>query len=81
MSSRPQGSIPNFTGAETAAERLRGLDVRKAARTLKPNPVYARRSRRAPGRWSLPRCPEAEADRDELAEAVAEQLCARTARR
>ena len=32
------GRIPNFTGAEAAAERLRGTDAWKAAATLKANP-------------------------------------------
>jgi len=49
MSSRPQGRIPNFTGAEAAVERLRGLGVRKAARTLKPNPVCAQRAAQPAG--------------------------------
>jgi 5-formyltetrahydrofolate cyclo-ligase len=35
------GRIPNFTGAEAAAERLRGLDAWQAARTLKSNPDSA----------------------------------------
>jgi len=35
------GRIPNFTGAEAAAERLRGLPVWQAARTLKSNPDSA----------------------------------------
>jgi 5-formyltetrahydrofolate cyclo-ligase len=35
------GRIPNFTGAETAAERLRALDVWRAAGTLKSNPDSA----------------------------------------
>lgn len=30
--------IPNFTGAEAAAERLRGLDVWRSARAIKANP-------------------------------------------
>lgn len=33
-----RGRIPNFTGAEAAAERLRALDVWRAARTIKANP-------------------------------------------
>lgn len=33
-----QGRIPNFAGAEAAAERLRGLPEWAAARTLKANP-------------------------------------------
>lgn len=33
-----EGRIPNFTGAEEAAERLRELDVWAAARTVKSNP-------------------------------------------
>ena len=33
-----RGRIPNFTGAEAAAERLRGTDVWKGATTLKANP-------------------------------------------
>lgn len=32
------GRIPNFTGAEDAAEQLRGLDVWRSARTVKANP-------------------------------------------
>lgn len=32
------GRIPNFTGAEQAAERLRGLDVWQEASTVKANP-------------------------------------------
>jgi 5-formyltetrahydrofolate cyclo-ligase len=32
------GRIPNFTGAEAAAERLRGMPEWQAARTLKANP-------------------------------------------
>jgi 5-formyltetrahydrofolate cyclo-ligase len=32
------GRIPNFTGAEAAAERLRGTDAWEAARTVKANP-------------------------------------------
>src|SRR5215469_5040073 len=32
------GRIPNFTGAEAAAERLRGLPEWQAARTVKSNP-------------------------------------------
>ena len=35
------GRIPNFTGAERAAERLRGLPAWAAARTLKANPDSA----------------------------------------
>ncbi|HEX6074677.1 MAG TPA: 5-formyltetrahydrofolate cyclo-ligase [Micromonosporaceae bacterium] len=35
------GRIPNFTGAEAAAERLRGTDAWKAARTIKSNPDSA----------------------------------------
>src|SRR2546423_11788521 len=34
----PEGRIPNFVGAEAAAERLRGTDVWRAAATLKANP-------------------------------------------
>lgn len=33
-----RGRIPNFTGAEAAADRLRRLDVWRDARTLKSNP-------------------------------------------
>ncbi len=33
-----EGRIPNFTGAEAAAERLRGLPAWQAAATLKANP-------------------------------------------
>lgn len=33
-----RGRIPNFTGAEAAAERLRGLDPWRAAHALKSNP-------------------------------------------
>jgi len=33
-----EGRIPNFTGAEAAAERLRGLGEWQAARTVKANP-------------------------------------------
>ncbi|MDP9022295.1 MAG: 5-formyltetrahydrofolate cyclo-ligase [Actinomycetota bacterium] len=33
-----EGRIPNFTGAEHAAERLRGLDVWQGASTVKANP-------------------------------------------
>jgi 5-formyltetrahydrofolate cyclo-ligase len=33
-----EGRIPNFTGAEAAAERLRGLAEWQAARTVKANP-------------------------------------------
>jgi 5-formyltetrahydrofolate cyclo-ligase len=36
-----EGRIPNFTGAEAAAERLRALPVWEAARTLKANPDSA----------------------------------------
>ena len=35
------GRIPNFTGAEAAAERLRGLPAWQAAATLKANPDSA----------------------------------------
>ncbi|HET9974463.1 MAG TPA: hypothetical protein VFQ68_39960, partial [Streptosporangiaceae bacterium] len=35
------GRIPNFTGAEAAAERLRGLSAWPAARTVKSNPDSA----------------------------------------
>jgi 5-formyltetrahydrofolate cyclo-ligase len=35
------GRIPNFTGAEAAAERLRGLDAWPAAGTVKSNPDSA----------------------------------------
>ena len=35
------GRIPNFTGAEAAAERLRGLAAWQAARTVKSNPDSA----------------------------------------
>jgi 5-formyltetrahydrofolate cyclo-ligase len=35
------GRIPNFTGAEAAAERLRGMPEWRAARTLKANPDSA----------------------------------------
>jgi 5-formyltetrahydrofolate cyclo-ligase len=35
------GRIPNFTGAEAAAERLRGMAPWQAARTLKANPDAA----------------------------------------
>lgn len=34
----PSGRIPNFVGAEAAAETLRSLDVWKDARTVKSNP-------------------------------------------
>jgi 5-formyltetrahydrofolate cyclo-ligase len=34
----PEGRIPNFVGAEAAAERLRGTDAWQAASTLKANP-------------------------------------------
>ncbi|MBW3606290.1 MAG: 5-formyltetrahydrofolate cyclo-ligase [Actinobacteria bacterium] len=33
-----RGRIPNFTGAESAAERLRGLDLWTTATTVKSNP-------------------------------------------
>lgn len=33
-----RGRIPNFAGAEDAAERLRGLDAWRAARAIKANP-------------------------------------------
>jgi 5-formyltetrahydrofolate cyclo-ligase len=33
-----EGRIPNFVGAEAAAERLRGTDAWRAARTIKANP-------------------------------------------
>jgi 5-formyltetrahydrofolate cyclo-ligase len=36
-----EGRIPNFTGAEAAAERLRSTDTWSAARTLKANPDSA----------------------------------------
>jgi 5-formyltetrahydrofolate cyclo-ligase len=36
-----EGRIPNFTGAEAAAERLRGTPAWQAARTLKANPDAA----------------------------------------
>jgi 5-formyltetrahydrofolate cyclo-ligase len=36
-----EGRIPNFTGAEAAAERLRGTDAWQTARTLKANPDSA----------------------------------------
>lgn len=36
-----EGRIPNFTGAEAAAERLRGMPVWAAASTLKANPDSA----------------------------------------
>ena len=36
-----QGRIPNFTGAEAAAERLRGTPEWQAARTVKANPDSA----------------------------------------
>ena len=36
-----EGRIPNFTGAEAAAERLRGTDAWQAAWTLKANPDSA----------------------------------------
>jgi len=35
------GRIPNFVGAEAAAERLRALDGWQAARTVKSNPDSA----------------------------------------
>ena len=35
---RPDGRIPNFVGAEAAAERLRSTEAWKAARTVKANP-------------------------------------------
>ncbi len=35
------GRIPNFTGAEAAAERLRGLPAWQAAATVKSNPDSA----------------------------------------
>lgn len=35
---RPDGRIPNFVGAEAAAERLRETDAWKRARTVKANP-------------------------------------------
>lgn len=34
----PEGRIPNFVGAEAAAERLRGTEVWRAAATVKSNP-------------------------------------------
>ena len=34
----PEGRIPNFVGAEAAAERLRGTDAWQAAGTVKANP-------------------------------------------
>jgi 5-formyltetrahydrofolate cyclo-ligase len=34
----PEGRIPNFVGAEAAAERLRGTDVWQVAATVKANP-------------------------------------------
>src|SRR6266545_5381534 len=34
----PEGRIPNFVGAEAAAERLRGTDAWQAAATVKANP-------------------------------------------
>ena len=34
----PDGRIPNFVGAEAAAERLRGTDEWRAAHTIKANP-------------------------------------------
>ena len=37
----PTGRIPNFTGAEAAAERLRAMPEWQAARTLKANPDSA----------------------------------------
>jgi 5-formyltetrahydrofolate cyclo-ligase len=39
-----EGRIPNFTGAEAAAERLRGTPAWQAARTLKANPDAAQLS-------------------------------------
>src|SRR5579863_7109795 len=36
-----EGRIPNFTGAEAAAERLRGMPAWQAAETLKANPDSA----------------------------------------
>lgn len=36
-----QGRIPNFTGAEAAAERLRETDVWRSARAIKANPDAA----------------------------------------
>ena len=36
-----EGRIPNFTGAEAAAERLRGMHVWQAASTVKANPDSA----------------------------------------
>jgi 5-formyltetrahydrofolate cyclo-ligase len=36
-----EGRIPNFTGAEAAAERLRAMPMWQAARTLKTNPDSA----------------------------------------
>ncbi|HEY8371712.1 MAG TPA: 5-formyltetrahydrofolate cyclo-ligase [Pseudonocardiaceae bacterium] len=36
-----RGRIPNFTGAEAAAERLRATDVWRRARTIKANPDSA----------------------------------------
>lgn len=42
------GRIPNFTGAEAAAERLRGTDAWREAATLKANTSSpTRRSRRS----------------------------------
>lgn len=37
----PEGRIPNFVGAEAAAERLRGTDAWQVAGTLKANPDVA----------------------------------------
>ena len=37
----PQGRIPNFVGAEQAAERLRGTEAWRRARTVKANPDAA----------------------------------------
>lgn len=36
-----EGRIPNFTGAEAAAERLRETDVWRSARVIKTNPDAA----------------------------------------
>src|SRR6266700_3952066 len=46
------GRIPNFTGAEAAAERLRALPAWQAARTVKSNPDSAQ--------WPVPRLAEPE---------------------
>src|SRR6202162_2452113 len=35
------GRVPNFTGAEAAAERLRGLPARAGAGTAEVNPGFA----------------------------------------